>query len=95
MRRLTVIIASVFIACAGFAQERGTLTGVVMDGDTDETVIGANVVLLSDKGVGASTDFDGNYSFTLPPGKHTVVCTFVSMQPDTTDVVIVAGEKTI
>lgn len=76
------------------AQESGTLKGTVTDAETDETLIGANVVMLDDKSKGASTDIDGNYSFTLPVGEHKIVCSFTGMKADTVTVTIVSGQTT-
>lgn len=81
----------------GFAwsQDRGTVKGLVSDDATDETLIGANVVLESDKSVGASTDIEGNYSFSLPAGTHRLICSFTGMKADTSTVVVRAGEVTV
>lgn len=76
------------------AQETGILAGTVTDNATDETLIGANVVMLSDKTIGGSTDIDGKYSFTIPVGEHKVICSFVSMKADTFSVAIESGKVT-
>jgi len=96
MKRISLIVC-VMCLCARalFAQDMGTLTGVVMDDDTDDTVIGANVVMLEDKSVGASTDYEGNFVFSLPVGTHKIVCTYTGMEPDTAVVVIRKNTKTV
>ncbi len=96
MKRISLIVC-VMCLCARalFAQDMRTLTGVVMDDDTDDTVIGANVVMLEDKSVGASTDYEGNFGFSLPVGTHKVVCTYTGMEPDTAVVVIRKNAKTV
>ena len=95
MYKISIVLFCLACTPAIQAQERGTLSGEVIDDSTDDTVIGANVVLLNDKGVGASSDIEGKYAFTLPEGEHTVVCSFTGMQSDTVKVNIRAGEKTI
>jgi outer membrane receptor protein involved in Fe transport len=65
------------------AQSTGTLKGVVTDAATKETIIGAVVYNVSDKTRGVVSDVDGNYVLPLNPGKDTIVCTIISMQPDT------------
>jgi iron complex outermembrane receptor protein len=95
MQKLLLIIFSVLIALQVTAQVPGSLKGVVSDDATDETLIGANVVLESDKGVGSSTDIDGNYSVTLAPGNHQLICSFTGMKPDTFNVTIVSGQETV
>lgn len=77
------------------AQNFGTLSGTVTDDATDETLIGANVVMLEDKSVGASTDIDGKYAFSIPEGEHKVICSFTGMKADTVTVTITAGKTTV
>ena len=77
-----------------FAQDSGTLSGVVTDDSTDETLIGANVIMLEDKARGASTDVNGKYSFTLPFGEHQVICSYTGMKADTLSIVIESGKTT-
>ncbi|MCB9192152.1 MAG: TonB-dependent receptor [Flavobacteriales bacterium] len=95
MKKLILSILGLITWCGVSAQDRGTLKGTVSDDATDETLIGANVVMASDRGVGASTDIDGNYSFTLPAGKHWVICSFTGMKPDSVEVNIAAGQTTL
>ncbi len=80
-------------ACC-FAQGKGTLKGVVTDTKTGETLIGASVVLESDKAVGAATDFDGNYSVPLPEGTHKIIFSFTGYNTKTKEVTIKAGQTT-
>jgi outer membrane receptor protein involved in Fe transport len=65
------------------AQSSGSLKGVVIDASTKEAEIGAVVYSVSDKSHGVVTDINGNYQLPLTPGKDTIVCTLISMQPDT------------
>jgi outer membrane cobalamin receptor len=94
MKKLLLIV---FLGAGFFsanAQETGILTGIVTDNATDETLIGANVVLMTDRTRGASTDINGKYSFTMPVGEHQVICSFVSMKADTVTVNIESGKVT-
>jgi outer membrane receptor protein involved in Fe transport len=95
MHRIILAFLFTLASLYTYSQERGTLKGVVTDDATDETLIGANVVLEADKGIGASTDIEGNYSFTLPAGQHKLICSFTGMKPDTFLVQIVADQETI
>lgn len=94
MKKLCLVIWFFSVASSVFGQETGILTGVVTDSETDETLIGANVVMVSDKSKGSSTDVNGKFSFTMPVGEHKVVCSFVSMRTDTISVVIESGKVT-
>ncbi|MFT6211149.1 MAG: iron complex outermembrane receptor protein [Bacteroidia bacterium] len=94
MKKLCLVIWFFSVASSVFGQETGILTGTITDSETDETLIGANVVMVSDKSKGASTDINGKFSFTMPVGEHQVVCSFVSMKADTITVVIESGKVT-
>lgn len=80
---------------ASLAQETGTLKGTVRDAKTNETIIGANVVLESDKGRGAATDFDGNYSVILPAGTQKLVISSIGYTSQTREVTIGAGATVV
>lgn len=67
---LAVILAFV---SEGLAQ--ATVTGLVKD-NNDEIVIGAYITNGSET---VATDFEGNYSITLPAGIHTLKCSFIGM----------------
>jgi len=49
------------------AQEESTYTGQVTAGDTQEPLIGVNILILR-TGTGSQTDFDGHYELTARPG---------------------------
>lgn len=68
------------------AQDSGILKGVVKDASNNETIIGANIYDLNDMTHGASSDVNGNYQLSLSAGKHTIICSFVSMKSDTIEI---------
>ena len=55
----------------GFSQEKFTLSGTVNDNSSNETIIGANIIV-KDLKQGATTNEYGFYSLTLPAGKYTI-----------------------
>lgn len=70
----------------------GKLSGKVVDADTKEPLIGANVVILNTDW-GAATDIDGNYFIlNIPPGTYDVRFSFVGYASKTIqEVRMVAG----
>lgn len=64
------------IAFAAFTQS--TISGVVKDANTGETIPGATV--LYTVGKGAATDIDGAFFFELPSGKYTLTFSYVGME---------------
>ncbi|RCS26300.1 TonB-dependent receptor [Polaribacter sp. WD7] len=73
------ILFIIFLALSQFitAQSNGTLRGLLTDKEAgNEPLPFANVII---KGTtnGSTTDFDGNYSISVPAGTHTVVFSFL------------------
>ena len=64
----------VLISTVSFAQ-KGVLSGIVTDGTTGESLIGANVLYGS--GMGTVTDIDGKYSLSLDYGQYTITVSYV------------------
>lgn len=63
------------------AQNTGTLAGVVTDGTTGETLVGANV-RIEGTTLGAATNLDGEYRIIgVPVGNYTITASFVGYQP--------------
>ncbi len=59
--------------------QKTSVSGTVLDADTKEPLIGANVLFAS--GVGTVADFDGNYSIDLESGDYTVQVSYVGYEP--------------
>ena len=67
-----------FICFAAYAQKGTVITGNVVD-KNDEPLTGVNITLKGNTSVGTVTDFDGNFSLTVPAGTKTIVATYVGM----------------
>jgi len=92
MKRIfTTTILSLFTLFV-FAQDTGTLKGVLKDADSGETLIGASVVSESDKSRGAATDFDGNYSVILPVGEQNVIVSSIGYESKIVAVSVTSGQ---
>ena len=64
-RWLGVLVLLLTSAITAVAQT--TIRGQITDGDNDETLIGANIIVPGTT-IGTSTDFDGNFELTVPEG---------------------------
>lgn len=93
LRKFSLTLVSILFFAVSYSQDMGTLRGTVSD-DT-ETLIGASVIMLDHPSIGAATDIEGNYLFSLPVGVHKVVCSFTGMRPDTVQVTVRKGEITV
>jgi hypothetical protein len=77
--RLKLLLGVFCLAVAAYSQT-GTLTGVIIDEESKETVIGANV-LLGSTSLGTSTDFDGFYAIrNIPPGAYDVTISYIGYE---------------
>ncbi|TDO23264.1 TonB-dependent receptor [Pedobacter duraquae] len=63
-----------------FGQQKFTVSGIVKDNTTGETLIGANVKLQQLDQMGTSTNAYGFYSITAPPGKYALQVSSVGYQ---------------
>lgn len=74
--------------------QTGTVSGVITDAETEETIIGATVYI-PDLDRGATSNVDGEYTLeNLPVGTHTLRISFIGYQTIIEDIVVNAGEVT-
>ncbi len=92
---IALILTLMVVNLQLIAQKTGTLRGKIIDESTGETLIGVNVIK-SGTSIGTSTDFDGNYSLTLPEGTHNISVSYISYDTKTfEDIEIIPGKVTI
>lgn len=93
--KFSFLILLLFSLSFILAQGKGKLTGKVIDSQTGEGLIGANVMVVGTT-LGSSTDIDGVYLIKgLEPGKYTVKVSYISYQNYTvSNVKIEAGKET-
>ena len=80
-KMLLLLFALAFTGISIHAQDMGKIQGVVVDAETGEPLIGANVVIKDETGVpiyGTSTDLDGRFALTAPTGTHNVEFSYIS-----------------
>jgi outer membrane receptor protein involved in Fe transport len=76
------------------AQDRGTVRGTVLDGETGETLPGVNVAVVGTQ-QGSATNPDGSFQISgVEPGSYTLRATFIGYDSQERDVTIRAGETT-
>lgn len=75
-------------------QDKAKIFGQVVDAETGETLIGANI-RIEELLKGTATDIDGRYSIdNIEPGTYTIIFSFISFQTKVvSEVVLKAGES--
>jgi len=79
------------LSISSYAQN-GTFKGLVKDSQTKEPLLGATVILIDSDGIGASTNFDGEFAITCPSGKVKFTVSFVGKITDTLSFEILENE---
>ena len=75
-----LLLNFIFILFTSFIySQSGKVTGLIMDGEYDEPMAFANVIVKGST-IGTTTDFDGKYSLDLEPGEYTLTFSFVGYQ---------------
>ena len=87
------LVFSLFLLASftGLCQSR--VSGTIIDSVSQETIIGAYVILKTDPSIGAVSDIDGKFKLDLPEGEHTLIVKFTGMLNDTIDVNLGKGEN--
>lgn len=79
-----------------FGQKKGTLSGVITEGESGEPLFGVMVTVKNNPSLGAITDLKGRYSISLKSGKYTIQATYIAFEPRTFEnIVISSGEVTV
>ena len=74
--KLIVVVLLLFSFNFGFTQEKFTLSGIIQDQNTNETLIGVTI-LFPEQNTGTTTNEYGFYSITLPEGNYKIVLSYI------------------
>lgn len=76
-----------------FAQNTGTITGIIADSITEESLLGVNV--RAGTFAGTSDYIDGKYTLELPEGEHSIQFSYLGYATQTKKVTIEAGKTVV
>jgi len=85
MRKAFVILLLLVGSVHLFGQQV-TVSGLVKDAQTGEPLIGANVVYGPTKGT--VTDYEGNFTLRLSPGRYELQVSYVGYEPETREITV-------
>ena len=92
MRNLLVTFLTL-LSVLTYSQSKGKISGNVKDKDLGlEPLPFVSVYVEGNAKVGTTTDFDGNYTLPLLPGKHVIVFDFVGYKPVKKAINVQAGK---
>lgn len=92
-RKLQFIISTAFVfVITQLNAQNGSISGIIRDGETAETLVGATVMVKELPGTGTSSDIDGTYLLNdIAPGTYTLQVSYVSFETKTISNVIVSA----
>ena len=75
-------VLALLLGSATLALAQTTIRGTITDAETEETLIGANVVIPGTS-TGTATDFDGNFELTVPPNTSEIQVSYAGYETQT------------
>ncbi|MEE9431404.1 MAG: carboxypeptidase-like regulatory domain-containing protein, partial [Melioribacteraceae bacterium] len=93
MKLLNIVSIILLLTISTFAQT-GTITGLVKDANTNETLIGANIIVNELDNVGAATDINGKFKIIAPVGSYSIKVSLIGFQPIVkTDIIVKSNSE--
>lgn len=74
-----------------FAQTKYTVSGTVKEKASGETLIGVNISIMGNAGIGVTTNEYGFYSLSLPKGDYTLRFSYIGYEPESIPVTLNAN----
>jgi hypothetical protein len=90
--KFKLIFLTLFITAVSFAQNKGTIAGILTDKDANNQSLPFANVLIKGTSIGTNTDIDGKYTITILPGSYTLQLSFVGYESVEIPVTVVADE---
>jgi outer membrane receptor protein involved in Fe transport len=90
--KLKFLFFTLFICVIGFSQNTGTITGVLLDKDSNNQPLPFANVLIKGTKIGTNTDIDGKYTIITAPGNYTIQFSFVGYESVEVPVTVIANE---
>lgn len=90
--KLKFLITALFICSIGFSQNKGIISGVLTDKDSNNQALPFANVLIKGTKTGVNTDLDGKYVINIIPGDYIVQFSFVGYESVEVAVTVKANE---
>jgi len=86
--RVRIILLMMMLGVFDFAsgQQNTVFSGRVVDKYTKESLIGANIYLKKDMGIGSVSDFNGYFAIPVASGEYQFIVSFTGMKSQTIEV---------
>lgn len=89
---LKFLLITLFICTISIAQNKGTISGVLTDKESNNQALPFANVLIKGTNISANTDMDGKYSLSVNPGNYIIIFSFVGYESVESPVTVKSGE---
>ena len=86
------LILILFITSIAFAQNKGTVSGVLTDKEANNATLPFANAMIKGSSTGTTTDENGKYSISVLPGNYTIVFSFIGYENVEVNFTVAAGE---
>lgn len=94
--KIKLLFITLLLSTLGFAQSKGTISGVITDKDLNNETLPFATVTVKGTTTSTQTDINGKYTLNVAPGNHILVYAFLGYESQEETINIKAGEtKTI
>ncbi|TRX01224.1 TonB-dependent receptor [Flavobacterium gawalongense] len=90
--KFKLIFFTLLITAISFSQNKGTVSGILTDKDSNNQSLPFANVLIKGTTIGTNTDIDGKYAIAIAPGNYTVQFSFVGYESVEIPVTVTANE---
>lgn len=91
---LKFLFITLFICGISLAQNKGTISGVLTDKETNNEALPFANVLIKGTNISTNTEIDGKYSLNINPGNYIIIFSFVGYESVEKPVTVKANETT-
>ena len=92
MIKIKLLFITLLICTVALAQNKGTISGVLTDKDSNNATLPFANALIKGTSMGTTTDENGKYSLNLNPGNYVIQFSFLGYENVEVPFTIVAGE---
>lgn len=90
--KLKFLFVALLLSVISIAQEKGTITGTILDKDSDNAALPFANVVIKDTKISTNTDIDGKYTLKIAPGKYVIQFSFLGYETLEVPITVVANE---
>lgn len=90
--KLKFLFLTLFICIVGYAQDKGTIEGTLLDKDSGNKPLPFANVLIKGTNTSVNTDIDGKYTLKIVPGNYVIQFSFLGYETVEAPVTVLANE---